>query len=76
VFESELYPYVSAKHCEILFDRRSYVLYDRSRYGTLLNDRPIEKQAVLHSGDWVRLGPQGPVLRFLGRTEAPSSPGQ
>ena len=68
VFESELYPHVSARHCEIVYDRRSYMLCDRSRYGTLLNDRKIE-QASLHSGDWIRLGPHGPVLRFLDQTE-------
>jgi hypothetical protein len=64
VFESELYPHVSARHCEILYDRRAYMLCDRSRYGTLLNDRQVE-QAALHPGDWIRLGPHGPVLRFL-----------
>jgi hypothetical protein len=66
VFESELYPHVSARHCEIVLDRRAYLLYDRSRHGTMLNDRPVDKQAALHSGDWIRLGPRGPVLRFLG----------
>jgi hypothetical protein len=25
----------------------------------------------LHSGDWIRLGPQGPLLRFLGRAGTP-----
>jgi hypothetical protein len=67
VFESELYPTVSARHCEILFDRRAYTLCDRSRHGTLLNDRPVRQSAALHSGDWIRLGPAGPVLRFLGQ---------
>jgi pSer/pThr/pTyr-binding forkhead associated (FHA) protein len=66
VFESELYPHVSARHCEIVFDRRHYLLYDRSRHGTMLNDRPVDKQAPLHSGDRIQLGPRGPVLRFLG----------
>jgi hypothetical protein len=66
VFESELYPHVSGRHCEITFDHRAYVLCDRSRYGTFLNDRPVS-QAALHSGDWIRLGPQGPLLRFLGQ---------
>jgi hypothetical protein len=67
VFESEQYPTVSARHCEIAFDRRSYTLRDRSRHGTLLNDQPVNGQAVLRAGDWIRLGPNGPVLRFLGR---------
>jgi hypothetical protein len=68
VFASDLYPHVSGKHCEIVFDRRSYMLCDRSRHGTLLNDRPIQQQAALRAGDWIRLGPRGPVLRFLGET--------
>jgi FHA domain len=67
VFESELYPSVSARHCEIALDRGAYLLRDRSRHGTLLNDHQVNQQAPLHSGDWVRLGPGGPVLRFLGR---------
>jgi hypothetical protein len=67
VFESELYPTVSGRHCDIVFDRRAYTLWDRSRHGTLLNDRRVARQAALHSGDWIRLGPSGPVLRFLGR---------
>ncbi len=66
VFESELYPSVSARHCEIALDRGAYLLRDRSRHGTLLNDHRVNQQAPLHSGDWVRLGPGGPVLRFLG----------
>lgn len=68
VFESELYPFVSARHCEIVFDRMAYLVCDRSRHGTFVNDRPISQQA-LHSGDWIRLGPQGPLLRFLGQPQ-------
>jgi hypothetical protein len=66
VFESELYPHVSGRHCAILFDHRSYTLHDYSRHGTFVNDRPVSQYA-LHSGDWIRLGPQGPLLRFLGQ---------
>ncbi|MFM7150034.1 MAG: FHA domain-containing protein, partial [Gemmataceae bacterium] len=66
VFESELFPQVSARHCDIQFDRRAYMILDRSRHGTLVNDRPVRQQASLNSGDWIRLGPRGPVLRFLG----------
>ena len=67
VFETELYPSVSTRHCEIALDRGAYLLRDRSRHGTLLNDHRVNQQAPLHSGDWIRLGPGGPVLRFLGR---------
>jgi hypothetical protein len=66
VFESELYPGVSARHCEVLSDRSNYTVIDRSRHGTLLNERPVRQMAALHAGDWLRLGPAGPVLRFLG----------
>ena len=68
---SALYPSVSGRHCEIVFDRRVYTLRDRSRHGTLVNDRPVNQQVVLRSGDWIQLGPGGPVLRFLGQ-----APGQ
>jgi hypothetical protein len=67
VFDSEQYPTVSGRHCEIVFDRRVYVLRDRSRHGTLVNDFPVDQQVTLHSGDWIRLGPKGPLLRFLGQ---------
>jgi hypothetical protein len=69
VFDAEQYPTVSARHCEIAFDHRHYVVRDRSRNGTLLNDRPVIQQAVLRPGDWIRLGPDGPVLRFLGQVD-------
>jgi hypothetical protein len=68
VFDSEVYPTVSARHCEIIQDRLGYLLRDRSRHGTLLNDRPVTGPATLHPGDSIRLGPNGPVLRFLGQT--------
>lgn len=67
VFDSEEYPSVSARHCEIVYDRRTYFLRDWSRNGTLVNDRPVEQQVTLRPGDWIRLGPGGPLLRFLGR---------
>jgi hypothetical protein len=67
VFDSEEYPGVSARHCEIVYDRRAYFLRDRSRNGTLVNDCRVNQQVALHSGDWIRLGASGPLLRFLGR---------
>ncbi len=73
VFETELYPTVSSRHCEIVLDRRAYTLRDRSRHGTLVNDRPVSQQVALHSGDWIRLGPSGPVLRFLGQPHRPGN---
>jgi hypothetical protein len=70
VFSRERFPSVSAKHCEICYDHRAYVLRDRSRQGTLVNDRPIKRQTSLQSGDWIRLGPAGPVVYFLGQAHA------
>jgi FHA domain len=67
VFEAELYPTVAPCHCDIILDRRVYSLHDRSRQGTLVNDRLVPRVVALHSGDWIRLGPDGPVLRFLGQ---------
>lgn len=71
VFDSAQYPSVSANHCEIVYDRFGYVLRDHSRYGTMINDRPVQVQYALQPGDWIRLGPGGPVLRFLGQPCAP-----
>ncbi len=67
VFSREQFPSVSAKHCEIVYDHRAYTLCDRSRQGTLVNDHPVKRQTALHSGDWIRLGPSGPVGYFLGQ---------
>jgi hypothetical protein len=67
VFESALYPGVSAHHCEIVFDGFAFILWDRSRNGTLVNERLVFQQTALHPGDWIRLGPGGPLLRFLGQ---------
>jgi FHA domain len=68
VFDSDQYPTVSARHCEIVYERRTYVLRDRSRHGTLVNERPVIQEMVLQAGDWIRLGPGGPLVRFLGRS--------
>jgi hypothetical protein len=67
VFETESYPTVSARHCEIVLTRGVYLLRDRSRQGTLLNDCVVTQPMALHSGDWIRLGQGGPLLRFLGQ---------
>jgi hypothetical protein len=67
VFDTEQYPSVSAWHCEVMYDRRTFVLRDLSRHGTLVNERPVIGEMVLQAGDWIRLGPGGPLLRFLGR---------
>jgi hypothetical protein len=66
VFERNDYPAVAAKHCEILTDRRGFTLHNRSRTGTLLNDQPLTGPMMLHAGDRIRLGQEGPTVRFLG----------
>jgi hypothetical protein len=71
VFDSDAYPAVSGRHCDIVFERRTYILRDRSRYGTLVNERPVNQQVALCPGDWIRLGTDGPVLRFLGQAAGP-----
>jgi len=67
VFDGDLHQGVSPRHCEIVLDYRSFLLIDRSREGTLVNDAPVSGTTLLRAGDWIRLGPQGPLLRFLGQ---------
>ncbi len=67
VIDADRHPGVASKHCEILHDRRAYVLYNRSQEGTLVNDSPVTGSVMLHAGDWIRLGARGPVVRFLGQ---------
>jgi hypothetical protein len=69
-FDGEDWPGVSARHCEIIYDHRAHMLCDRSRAGTLVNDRPATQAVPLRPGDWIRLGPDGPLLRFLGQSAA------
>jgi hypothetical protein len=68
VFDGELWPGVAARHCEIVYDHRAHLLCDRCPQGTLVNDRPAMQAIPLRPGDWIRLGPHGPVLRFLGQS--------
>lgn len=68
VFDTGEHPSVSGQHCKIVYEQQSFTLYDLSRHGTLVNDRPVIQQRDLQAGDWIRLGPGGPLLRFLGQT--------
>lgn len=72
VLERDLYPAISPWHCEIVHEPRRYLLHDLSREGTWLNNQPVAQPLPLSSGDWIRLGPDGPLLRFLGQPEAHS----
>lgn len=67
VFDRDEYPMVAPRHCEIQYDQWHYLLHDRSREGTLVNDRPVSQTTALQSGDWIRLGASGPLVRFLGQ---------
>jgi hypothetical protein len=67
VFDGTAYPMVAPRHCEIAHTGDGYILWDRSRTGTLLNERAVPRSAPLQPGDVIRLGPGGPVLRFLGQ---------
>jgi hypothetical protein len=61
------HPAVADRHCDIVFDHRCYLVLNRSRQGTLVNDMPVSGSVALHAGDRIKLGSQGPVVRFLGR---------
>jgi hypothetical protein len=66
-FDAHRHPKVGPRHCEIHYDHRNYILYNRSHDGTLVNDTRIDSSTILQAGDWIRLGDKGPALRFLGQ---------
>ena len=68
VFDGDAALAVAPRHCEIIYEHRRYVLCDRSRDGTFVNDRAVVDPVTLRPGDWIRLGPSGPLLRFLGQS--------
>jgi hypothetical protein len=67
LLDGRRFPIVAPRHCEIRFDHRKFLLLNRSRAGTLVNDTPVAGSIVLQPGDWIRLGPEGPQVRFLGQ---------
>lgn len=67
VFAPALYPNVAQRHCEIVLERWGYLVRDRGPNGTLVNQRPVVQEMNLQPGDWIRLGADGPLLRFLGQ---------
>jgi hypothetical protein len=71
IIDSPAFPGVSRRHCDIVCERRTYLLRNHSRHGTLVNDRPVNQQIALCPGDWIRLGAGGPALRFLGQAAGP-----
>ncbi len=70
VFDRALYPNVSPHHCEIIYDPAAFMLRDCSREGTWVNDQPVTQPVMLRPGDWIRLGPDGPLLHFLGQAQS------
>ena len=73
LFDATRFPSVASRHCEIVFERRAFVLTNRSREGTLVNEGIVHHSIVLQAGDWIRLGPQGPQVRLLGQDPAPKA---
>jgi hypothetical protein len=67
VFDSARYPVVAARHCEVAYEGRTYVIRDWGSQAVWVNGRPVVQQLPLQPGDWIRLGCSGPVLRFMGR---------
>jgi hypothetical protein len=67
VFDTDIAPMVAPRHCEIRYEHRQFMLCDRSRVGTLVNNNAVTGPVPLRPGDWIRLGPDGPLLRFLGQ---------
>jgi pSer/pThr/pTyr-binding forkhead associated (FHA) protein len=67
VLDAALYPAVAARHCEVVYEGRAYVLRDRGSQAVWVNGRPVVQQLPLHPGDWIRLGIDGPLLRFMGQ---------
>ncbi len=72
-FDGHQHPHVADRHCEIVFDKRTFILLNRSRDGTLVNDANVTGSVVLRAGDRIRLGTHGPTLKFLGKTTVPNS---
>src|SRR5260370_1238811 len=65
LLDAHEHPQVADRHCDIVFDRRTFLVFNRSNHGTLVNDTSVVGSVVLRAGDRIRLGAQGPVLRFL-----------
>ncbi|MBI3822298.1 MAG: FHA domain-containing protein [Planctomycetes bacterium] len=67
-FDRTDHPEVAPRHCEITCDQHEFTLHNRCREGTLVNDHPVVGAIALQPGDRIRLGPHGPIVRFLGRS--------
>lgn len=56
---------ISRSHCTIFERDGCAVLEDHSSYGTFLNDKRVEGEAILAAGDRVRVGTPGIELRLI-----------
>jgi hypothetical protein len=66
-FDRNEHPEVAARHCEITYEPIAFMLHNRCREGTFVNDQPVHGGILLQAGDRIRLGVRGPVVRFLGK---------
>ncbi len=66
-FDPRQHPAVTGRHCEIVFEHGRFMLFNRCRAGTFVNDHPVDGSTTLRAGDWIRLGTHGPTVRFLGQ---------
>ena len=65
-FDRNEHPDVAPRHCAIVHDEVGFTLHSLCRDATLVNDQHVAGSIVLHSGDRIRLGLRGPLIRFLG----------
>ena len=57
---------VSRRHAEIRRQNGDFILYDNNSFnGTLVNEQRVSAPTPLYHDDEIRLGPGGPVLRFI-----------
>ncbi len=66
VLDARRYPGVAPRHCEVVRAGGAFVVRDAGGQGLAVNGRPVVEQFPLQPGDWIRLGPDGPMFRFLG----------
>jgi hypothetical protein len=56
---------VSPKHCTVRLHGNDIVLNDHSSHGTFVNEKPVDKEAVLSLGQIIRVGTPGEELKLI-----------
>ena len=56
---------VSRHHCTVRTENGALMLFDHSRFGTLLNGHRVDAAAVLKTGDVISLGTPPVELRLI-----------